>query len=197
MRTAVIADIHGHHGALLAVLADIAAAGCDRIVCLGDVVEGGDGSAACVRELMSRGIAIVRGNHDELHAQLHRTPDAQWLGALPAAITEGEVVYTHISPRNDDRAIKDRYTAWSVLDDTTQRIAFVGHAHIPAVYGWRGAAVGAARQVPIEYGRPIPLDPDDRYIICSGSVARGRDGDPLPRYAIFDDAARTVEIRRV
>ncbi|MBU3729327.1 MAG: metallophosphoesterase, partial [Phycisphaerales bacterium] len=38
MRTALISDIHGNLPALEAVLADIGSRGCDRKVCLGDIV---------------------------------------------------------------------------------------------------------------------------------------------------------------
>jgi len=38
-QTALISDIHGHYAGLLAVLADARAAGCGRIVCLGDLVD--------------------------------------------------------------------------------------------------------------------------------------------------------------
>jgi hypothetical protein len=41
VRVAVIADIHGNLTALDAVLADLAGAGVDRVVCLGDVAATG------------------------------------------------------------------------------------------------------------------------------------------------------------
>ena len=40
-RTASISDIHGNYDGLLAVLADIARLQCDRILCQGDLVDGG------------------------------------------------------------------------------------------------------------------------------------------------------------
>jgi predicted kinase/predicted phosphodiesterase len=197
MRTALISDIHGSHRALLAVLSDIAGSRCDRTVCLGDVVDGGGEDAACVRELMNRGIATVLGNHDELLAHQLPPTEAHWLLTRPERLVEGEVVYIHISPRGDDRSIKDRYIAWSVLDDTAQRLAFIGHVHIPLLFRGDRHSPGAARAHSVEYGRPQVLEPGERYIICPGSVALGRDGSDLPRYAIYDEAAGTVEFRRI
>jgi predicted phosphodiesterase len=197
VRTAIIADIHGQHAALLAVFADIARARCDRVVCLGDVVDGGDADAACDRELMARGITTIRGNHDDLYAQRRTSPEAAWLRALPESITESGILFIHISPRRDDRSVSDRYIAWNVLDDTEPWIAFVGHVHAPARYGWKGATVGAARSHPIRYGTAVPLDASDRYIICPGAVGFPRDGDDAPRYAIHAADPGTIEFRRV
>lgn len=197
MRTAVISDIHGEYGALAAVLADIDAAGCDRIICLGDVVNGGEANGACIRELTSRHVITIRGNHDELFVHTHSGMEADWLRSLPESLTEGDVLFIHISPRRDDRAIRDRFIAWNVLDDTRQRIAFIGHVHAPGVYGMNGATVGAARNHTIEYGRAMSLGTADRYLICPGSVGFPRDGDDASRYAIYDDRAGSVEFRRI
>jgi predicted phosphodiesterase len=57
MRTAIISDIHGHLAGLRAVLDDIARSDCRRIVCLGDLVDGGDDDtegARWVRDHRSR-----------------------------------------------------------------------------------------------------------------------------------------------
>ncbi len=197
MRTAVISDIHGDHSALTLVLADIDAAACDRIVCLGDVVNGGEANAACIDELTARRVITVRGNHDESCAQTRSGEEADWLRALPESHAEGDILFIHISPRLDDRAIKDRFIARGVLDDTAHRIVFIGHVHAPLFFGWKGASVGAARPHPTTYNRPLRLDPGDRYIICPGSVGFPRDGDPAPRYAIYDDQSCSVEFRRV
>ncbi|MFM9995217.1 MAG: metallophosphoesterase family protein [Phycisphaerales bacterium] len=196
MRTAVISDIHGDHGALVAVLKDIEACACDRIVCLGDIVNGGDANAACIRELQSRRILTIRENHDELFCQTRQGPDAEWLGALPESLLEVDVLFIHISPRRDDRAITDRFIAWNVIDDMRERIAFVGHLHVPVLYSVSRVMVGAARSGPVDYGRPIPLPREERHLVCPGSVGASRDGDPAARYAVYDDRG-LVEFRRV
>ena len=45
--------------------------------------------------------------------------------------------------------------------------------------------------------RIVALDPACRYIVNPGSVGQPRDGSPLAAYAILDEAAATVEFRRV
>lgn len=53
MRVALISDIHGNAFALDTVLADIQEQAVDRMVCLGDVVQGGAQPAATVQRLRS------------------------------------------------------------------------------------------------------------------------------------------------
>src|SRR3954462_9082119 len=68
MKIAIISDIHGNLEALEAVLSDIAAQGCGKTYCLGDVVGYGPSpNEACarVRELE---IETVQGNHDQAAA---------------------------------------------------------------------------------------------------------------------------------
>jgi predicted phosphodiesterase len=64
MRVAVISDIHGNAFALDAALADIQAQGVDRIVCLGDAIQGGAQPAETVQRLRELACPVVMGNAD-------------------------------------------------------------------------------------------------------------------------------------
>jgi predicted phosphodiesterase len=64
MRVAVIADLHGNLVALEAVLADLADAGADRVVCLGDAAAGGPHPHEVVARLRELGCPVVLGNTD-------------------------------------------------------------------------------------------------------------------------------------
>lgn len=64
MRLAVISDIHGNAVALDAVLADLARSNIDRVVCLGDCIQGGAQPAETVARLGSLGCPTVMGNAD-------------------------------------------------------------------------------------------------------------------------------------
>ncbi|MGH2485804.1 MAG: metallophosphoesterase family protein [Ktedonobacterales bacterium] len=64
MRVALISDIHGNAYALDAVLADIQERVVDRLVCLGDAIQGGAQPAATVRRLRELGCPIIMGNAD-------------------------------------------------------------------------------------------------------------------------------------
>jgi predicted phosphodiesterase len=64
MRTAILSDIHGNAVALRAVLEELDAEGIERVVCLGDVCQGGPEPEACVDLLGERGWPTVLGNAD-------------------------------------------------------------------------------------------------------------------------------------
>lgn len=75
MKVAVISDIHGNMQALEAVLADIKAESCDKILCLGDLAMAGPEPAKTI-ELIKRmyengEVELIQGNTDEMIA----TPD--------------------------------------------------------------------------------------------------------------------------
>jgi predicted phosphodiesterase len=63
-RTAILSDIHGNAIALRAVVAELDAEGLERVVCLGDVCQGGPEPATCVDVLAERGWPTVLGNAD-------------------------------------------------------------------------------------------------------------------------------------
>ena len=196
-RIALISDIHGHYEGLLTVLDDARAAGCGRVLCLGDLVDGGPGDEEVVRYVRDHGIQSVRGNHDETNSLMLAGDVRAFLDTLPEEIREGDVLYTHISPRPKKAKILDMYEAWNVFDETDARLVFVGHAHIPLLFGeWSGHACQAT-EYPLSSNAPLALAPDDRYIICVGAVGYSRDGVAKPRYTIYDARAKTVESRAV
>lgn len=61
---AVISDIHGNRIALDAALQDIERSGCDGIVCLGDVAEGGAQPRESTERLRELEVPVVMGNSD-------------------------------------------------------------------------------------------------------------------------------------
>lgn len=65
MRVALLADIHGNALALDVVLAELARDSVDRVVCLGDVVEGGPQPHQALSRLRDLGCHVVMGNTDE------------------------------------------------------------------------------------------------------------------------------------
>ena len=65
MRIAIISDIHGNAVALDAALADLRRHPADRLVCLGDAIQGGPQPAAVVARLRELGCPVVMGNADD------------------------------------------------------------------------------------------------------------------------------------
>lgn len=196
-RTAVISDIHGNHAGLLAALADIERQRCDRIVCLGDLVDGGPDNEAVIETFRQRHIPSVRGNHDETNDLELAEPSRAFLLGLPERITEDDVLYTHISPRRMQRKVNHAVEAWNVFDDASFRLMFVGHVHVPLVFGMRSQAFGEATKHEFTYNRPLELSRDDRYIVSVGAIGYGRDDVGKVRYGIYDRGANTIELRAI
>ncbi|MEQ8970216.1 MAG: metallophosphoesterase [Coleofasciculus sp. C1-SOL-03] len=85
-KVAIISDIHGNMPGLQAAMADIEACGCNQIVCLGDLVDGGDYNSEVVQFIRDNHIACVRGNHDEYN-DLNLPNDIQYfLNTLPSHV---------------------------------------------------------------------------------------------------------------
>ena len=197
MRTALISDIHGNYDGLLAVLKDTVLQQCDRIVCLGDLVDGGPNGPEVVQLIREQSITTVQGNHDEWPDTLLPLDAKQYLRALPEAIVEGDILFTHTSPRRKKDKIKDPIEAWNVFEESAYRRIFVGDIHIPLLYGQKCAEQVSATSYPIPYDQAFPLDPDDRYIVCVGAVGYSRDGHDIMRYAIYDHTRDTLQFRAV
>lgn len=196
-RIALVSDIHGNHEALLAALADIEAQRCDRIVCLGDLVEGGEGNEQVIATLRARHVPCVRGNHDEYNDLQLSEAGLRHLRALPECLIEDDVLFVHISPRTRKRRVDDAVEAWNVFDETAYRLVFVGHVHVPLIFGQRSPSHGEAAVHAFDYNRPFPLALDDRYIISVGAIGYGRDRVGRVRYAIYDADANTIELRAI
>jgi len=60
----LFSDIHGNAVAFDALLADLERRPVDRLVCLGDVIQGGPQPAECLERLRSLGCPVVMGNAD-------------------------------------------------------------------------------------------------------------------------------------
>jgi diadenosine tetraphosphatase ApaH/serine/threonine PP2A family protein phosphatase len=134
MRFAAIADVHGNHLALQAVIADIRAQGIDEIVDLGDMASGPLDARRTMDALMALDAVHVLGNHDRYlidrppekmgswdrpaHAQLDAA-HLDWLRAVPPTRVYREKVFLcHATPANDEV-----YWLETVLPDGTVRMA--------------------------------------------------------------------------
>lgn len=64
MKTALFSDVHGNAVAFDAFLGDLERRSVDRLVCLGDAIQGGPEPAACIARLRELGCPVVMGNAD-------------------------------------------------------------------------------------------------------------------------------------
>ena len=212
MRTLIVSDIHSNVAALDAVLADAREDGpVDRVWCLGDVVGYGPEPMACIERLWDLDAVVICGNHDavvvgriDISAFNGPAADAarwngtrlsaegcDYLSALPETVVEAPFTLVHGTPRNP---------MWEYLTSGAQAEQAWGAVPTPYVLvGHTHYQFTCTRSDGVEQagpgGRVVQLD-GGRLAANPGSVGQPRDGDPRAAYAVFDDEAGTLELRR-
>lgn len=218
MKYAIISDIHANPQALERVLADAERCGAERIVCAGDVVGYGHDPSGTIRILRELEIPTVMGNHDAAVARWcdtdgmissaregaarHRRElgedELDWLKSLPY-VYEGDgfaVAHANFVAPRDMNYIYDRLAARDSIFSKNEKILFVGHTHMEALY-----RVGFVSDP--HYPDSEQLEPHDckmkdgwQYLANVGSV-----GYPRVRsyssYVMFDSATGEVQFRKV
>jgi diadenosine tetraphosphatase ApaH/serine/threonine PP2A family protein phosphatase len=208
---AVISDIHSNLTALQTALNYIQEIKPDKIVCLGDIVGYGPRPNECV-ELIHQNCQIsLMGNHD--HAVLGLTDtyhfnqyareainwtrktltiqNKAYLENLTFSHHENEILYVHSTPVHPEEwhYILSEYEARQYLEKMKQNICFVGHSHIPILFG--------TDKKPI-YEEEIDLDLEkQKYIVNVGSVGQPRDGDPRLCFVLLDTASGILKFIRL
>ena len=189
MRDAVLFDVHGNIDALEAVLADLAASGCDGLILGGDLAYMGPAPEDCVDRLRAFDgrVVAIRGNTDRMIANgddhvaawaADRLGDERvsWLGGLQPqrVLPEHDALLVHAVPGDDERRIDP---------DTPDAIA-------EALVGDAGHATLLCGHVHIQYARRVGAV----EVVNPGSVGFPFDGDPAAAWAIVEDGA--VALRR-
>lgn len=204
MRLAVVTDIHGNVAALQAALADIAARGIGRVVCLGDIASGAAWPRETVELLQDRAIPCIRGNHDRWISE--RGGDAltgqdrhafaelsvaqrAWLMELPGTLEPAPgVLACHGTPSSDLQNLIEevvegrlREAPMAVLRDRlgeagmAARVVLCGHSHRTGMV-----------QVP---GGPLVVNPGScglpGFRISREPAHRQEAGTPHARYAVL------------
>jgi len=111
MRIAILSDVHGNCIGLDAALTDLQRRHADKIVCLGDMIQGGPQPAEVVARLRALDCPIVMGNADAWLLTGQAT-DAEPTTAQQLAVREWQL--TRLSP--DDRAYIARFQPTVELD---------------------------------------------------------------------------------
>jgi predicted phosphodiesterase len=221
MRLALISDIHANLPALQAALDDIAAAGVDRIVCLGDIVGYNTQPAECVAGIRRLDALCVAGNHDLAvcgrittksfsgaaaravdwtQRRLGRD-DLHFLAGLPLkAAIGGKLIAVHgaLHPQTDRATVRldsdeRRLQSFQALmaDPSGARICAFGHTHHVGIYEFRSGRAVALPEA------NVSLRDDAYYLINPGTVGQPRERDRRASYLVLDLARRTVSVHRV
>lgn len=213
-----MSDIHANREAFAACLAHAQGLAPDRYVFLGDYVGYGGDPAWVVETLMAmvaRGAVALRGNHDAAlgdgTAQMNENAAAaiDWtrdqlssaacafLAQLPMSVEEDGRLYVHGdgSAPARWRYVEDAADAWRSLGATQAAVTFVGHVHVPAIYGVT-ATNKITRFRPVA-GIGVPLLRQRRWLAVLGSVGQPRDRDTAASYAMLDVERAEIAYQRV
>jgi predicted phosphodiesterase len=220
VKRALISDIHSNLAALEAVLDDIRSQGIDEVYCLGDLVGYGPNPREVIDKIMRCKVCLL-GNHDQgalfdpegfnsgaeraifwTRSQLensggdtagsHRRWD--FLGELPRAHQEGDLLFVHGSARNPLNEYvfpEDTYNRRKMqkIFALIRRHAFQGHTHVPGIF-----TEEFRFHSPEELGQEYHLN-EKKTMVNVGSVGQPRDGDPRACYVVLEDDL--VGFRRV
>ena len=215
MRTAIFADLHDQYAGLTTVLDDAARQKTDRCIFLGDAGH----TPRLLAALQVRKIPCVYGNWEV--SGLHRLNAAlaAWVGDWPALLRDGDAVYCHATPdMAPTLATASAMAAWmqpgmswsavfprlhqdvdavwrafAWMEHTGAAVVFHGHTHVQMVWVWE-PATNKLRSFTNQ--ERVLLIPGTRTLVGVGSAGVPEDG-PWPRYAIYDDKTRSVQLRRI
>lgn len=213
-----MSDIHANREAFDACLGHARAQGVERFVFLGDFVGYGadpEWVLATVMDLAAKGAAAVAGNHDKAvvserggmsedaayavdWTRSRLTPAMRdFIDRLPLEIAEEDRLYVHAdaSAPAKWRYVTDAEMAAQCFDGSRARVTFVGHVHVPMLYG-----ITATRKLmrfkPVP-GEPIPLARPRRWLGVVGSVGQPRDGESSAAYSTYDTVNGDLVCHRV
>ena len=215
MRIAIISDVHSNIEALEAVRAEIEKLGCEKVICLGDVVGYGASPNECCAMVREMTEVCLLGNHDaavagrmdysfyyeaarqalDWTAGKLSDEHLEWLRSLPYVHREGDTGFSHGSPLEPEAyeyifAEAHAEELLPVLDELPE-ITFIGHSHLCRAYALRDGEVHdvVAQRFVVREGY--------RYICSVGSVGQPRDLDNRACFVTYDTERKQVQYHRV
>jgi len=215
MKYGIFGDIHANLAALQAVLDVLRQAGCDQLICTGDIVGYGPSPAECLRLIREQKIPCVFGNHDEYVTELFgpsleklgadvkssiqwsqnqlSMEELKWLAQLPRHLEyDGfSVVHGALGP-NPWMYIVNRENLHEHFTHQTKPLAFNGHTHLPLL-GYQREGTPPV----MDFLKTTTLPDAPRVLVNSGSVGQPRDRDPRAACCIYDTEKKSVQPVRV
>lgn len=170
MRIAVFGDVHGNLAALEATLGEIERLKPDRIVVIGDVVDGAPDSLACWNRVAALGVPLLRGNHERYlfdYGTERASPEwsmphfapVRWarkqcddgvraqMAALPLHLKlpeAPELLFVHASFRNDHDSLfahTPDETIVPFFEGSSEPWIIRGHNHLAGIKPWKGRTI--------------------------------------------------------
>jgi diadenosine tetraphosphatase ApaH/serine/threonine PP2A family protein phosphatase len=213
VKYAVYGDIHGNWEAFSAVLADAFQVGVTHHTCVGDIVGYNANPGECLRKIQELNAVCVRGNHDHYCSHDECIRDFHPLAANVVDWTRNQLKDSELDFLRQQKLVRvvggftlvhstlDMPEKWGYVFEELEAesnfnyqsttICFYGHTHHPVVFEKAGGFVRRTN------GPMHRIQLGKKYFINVGSVGQPRDGDSRASYAVYDAAAREVELRRV
>jgi len=161
MRALVIGDIHTESNLLAHAIGHGLAVGVDKILSVGDIVDGPGDPLACFAQLRSHRAAVVRGNHERWVVEgnpmdpFDYPHDAlDWLAELPAThelvAPTGRILLGHgigeddmleIDTHTYGYALENLDPLWALIRGGRYRWLIGGHTHRPMVRTIEGLTI--------------------------------------------------------
>lgn len=199
MRIAVLGDIHGNLAALEAALGEVRRIQPDKIVIIGDIVDGAPDSLACWERVQELECPVLRGNH-ERYVFDFGTPRAspEWsaphfapvrwavqqlgdavrreLAALPMTLRlpcAPGLFFVHASARSDHDSVFMHTPDAQIepmFDGVEERIIVRGHNHLAGCREWEGGLIVNLGSV----GLPLDGHQSAQFAVLEGEAGRWR-----------------------
>ncbi len=214
MKVAVTSDVHGNLEALDAVFRDIEKQGTEKIIFLGDVVGYGCNPNECVRNIDKYCEIKLLGNHDYAALGLESTEHFNEAAQESMDWTQGKLKnatiqrlsdfemeadfldyhLVHATPGQPEKwhYILNPAQALRQFDNFSQKVCFVGHSHLPAIFEMDDEGILSHRAE-----KEMNIKQNCRYIINVGSVGQPRDNDPKACYLLLDTESELIQYRRI
>jgi predicted phosphodiesterase len=210
MKYGIFGDIHGNMAALEAVLKALREAGCQKLICTGDVTGYGPCPHECIARVRESGAVCVLGNHDEYVANLLDShlakldadtrnviewmratlpmEDIRWLASLPVSVESDGFTVLHgmLGPQHWGY-VTNVPTLTAHFTHQATPIAFNGHTHLP-LYGCQMPG----KSPTIDFLRTTIVPPHAKVLINPGGVGQPRDRDPRAACCVYDTETRQV-----
>lgn len=218
MRIGILGDIHGNLEALTAVVQAMRSERIDEWVQVGDLVGYGPDPSACIDLVRELGCTVCMGNHDAAVLGLLdvayfnnfartaiqwtrnklRPSDFEYLRSLALVVHRGEYTVVHGTLHLPEQFgyVLSPVEARDSLALQQTFLCFVGHSHVPAIYGLLPGGEGKL-EVACSSEIEAPLTKFERVLMNVGSVGQPRDEDPRATYAVYDTETKIAAIRRV
>jgi len=217
VRYGIISDVHSNVVALRAVLDELAEAGVDEYLCLGDIVGYGPRPNQCcdlIRELNCRS---VRGNHDEAavdpskaewftsparacllwNRRQLREDNLKFLATLEPTMPIGEdITICHGSVPDADHYTVTPADAALSFEVMQTALALFGHTHYAEWFTLRDGD-GLPAEHPHPRGGTCKIEHGLLYLVNPGAVGQPRDGNEDAAYAVYDDDTGEIRLHRI